>query len=152
MPGMSAKRLLNTNHSETPPAMTSGATTTASTNDCSDGVAVDSRGGGDAVRNSKQSAANSSDTFQTKEPPVQSGMPLLSSKEAEPNVTNLNTWNDYQAQPQAPSGVGLEPVEQNFRCTYLRNKATIKSTIQGKVYNFLERPTGWKCFIYHFSV
>lgn len=29
---------------------------------------------------------------------------------------------------------------------------TLKSTIQGKVYNFLERPTGWKCFIYHFTV
>ncbi|XP_054267585.1 potassium voltage-gated channel subfamily KQT member 1-like [Macrosteles quadrilineatus] len=27
-----------------------------------------------------------------------------------------------------------------------------KATFQGKVYNFLERPTGWKCFIYHFSV
>lgn len=25
-------------------------------------------------------------------------------------------------------------------------------TLQGKVYNFLERPTGWKCFIYHFTV
>lgn len=26
------------------------------------------------------------------------------------------------------------------------------SYIQGKVYNFLERPTGWKCFMYHFMV
>ncbi|XP_055084941.1 potassium voltage-gated channel subfamily KQT member 1.1 isoform X2 [Periophthalmus magnuspinnatus] len=26
------------------------------------------------------------------------------------------------------------------------------SYVQGKVYNFLERPTGWKCFLYHFSV
>ena len=25
-------------------------------------------------------------------------------------------------------------------------------TVQGKIYNFLERPTGWKCFIYHFTV
>ncbi|CAN7944959.1 unnamed protein product, partial [Ixodes pacificus] len=25
-------------------------------------------------------------------------------------------------------------------------------TFQGNVYNFLERPTGWKCFLYHFSV
>ena len=23
---------------------------------------------------------------------------------------------------------------------------------QGSVYNFLERPTGWTCFVYHFSV
>uniref|UniRef100_A0A8C4RI50 Potassium voltage-gated channel subfamily KQT member 1 n=1 Tax=Erpetoichthys calabaricus TaxID=27687 RepID=A0A8C4RI50_ERPCA len=27
-----------------------------------------------------------------------------------------------------------------------------RSNIQGRVYNFLERPTGWKCFIYHFTV
>lgn len=27
-----------------------------------------------------------------------------------------------------------------------------KITLQGKAYNFLERPTGWKCFLYHFSV
>ena len=27
-----------------------------------------------------------------------------------------------------------------------------KNSIQSRVYNFLERPTGWKCFIYHFTV
>lgn len=27
-----------------------------------------------------------------------------------------------------------------------------KSNVQAQVYNFLERPTGWKCFIYHFTV
>ncbi|XP_068081237.1 uncharacterized protein [Anabrus simplex] len=27
-----------------------------------------------------------------------------------------------------------------------------KATFQGEVYNFLERPSGWKCFVYHFSV
>lgn len=27
-----------------------------------------------------------------------------------------------------------------------------KSNLQAQVYNFLERPTGWKCFIYHFTV
>ena len=26
------------------------------------------------------------------------------------------------------------------------------SVLQGAVYNFLERPTGWTCFVYHFSV
>lgn len=28
----------------------------------------------------------------------------------------------------------------------------VKSNRQARVYNFLERPTGWKCFIYHFTV
>ncbi|CAF0895476.1 unnamed protein product [Brachionus calyciflorus] len=27
-----------------------------------------------------------------------------------------------------------------------------KTNIQAKFYNFLERPTGWKCFLYHFTV
>ncbi|XP_032374510.1 potassium voltage-gated channel subfamily KQT member 1.1 isoform X1 [Etheostoma spectabile] len=27
-----------------------------------------------------------------------------------------------------------------------------RAYIQGRVYNFLERPSGWKCFVYHFSV
>lgn len=31
-------------------------------------------------------------------------------------------------------------------------RAAGKATFQGQVYNFLERPTGWKCFLYHFSV
>ncbi|XP_038049251.1 potassium voltage-gated channel subfamily KQT member 1-like [Patiria miniata] len=33
------------------------------------------------------------------------------------------------------------------------NKRTMKKmSFQGRTYNFLERPTGWKCFAYHFSV
>ncbi len=27
-----------------------------------------------------------------------------------------------------------------------------RSHFQGRVYNFLERPSGWKCFVYHFTV
>ncbi|XP_034142877.1 potassium voltage-gated channel subfamily KQT member 1.1 [Esox lucius] len=27
-----------------------------------------------------------------------------------------------------------------------------RAHIQGRVYNFLERPSGWKCFVYHFCV
>ena len=27
-----------------------------------------------------------------------------------------------------------------------------RAFIQGRVYNFLERPTGWRCFVYHFTV
>uniref|UniRef100_A0A915J3C3 Potassium voltage-gated channel subfamily KQT member 1 n=1 Tax=Romanomermis culicivorax TaxID=13658 RepID=A0A915J3C3_ROMCU len=33
-----------------------------------------------------------------------------------------------------------------------REKRQNKMTRQGRIYNFLERPTGWKCFVYHFSV
>lgn len=27
-----------------------------------------------------------------------------------------------------------------------------RAYIQGRVYNFLERPSGWKCLVYHFTV
>ena len=55
------------------------------------------------------------------------------------------SWADYRASIATPEK-GIEP-------RYLtRTKTPIKLTIQGKVYNFLERPTGWKCFIYHFTV
>lgn len=27
-----------------------------------------------------------------------------------------------------------------------------RSTLQGKVYNFLERPKGWRCFLYHLTL
>jgi len=33
-----------------------------------------------------------------------------------------------------------------------RKKSHFVLTVQGRVYNFLERPTGWKCFLYHFTV
>ena len=37
--------------------------------------------------------------------------------------------------------------------TYRRGRrAYVVKIVQGKIYNFLERPTGWKCFIYHFTV
>jgi len=31
-------------------------------------------------------------------------------------------------------------------------KTALHTNFQTQVYNFLERPTGWKCFLYHFSV
>ncbi|XP_028589394.2 potassium voltage-gated channel subfamily KQT member 1 isoform X2 [Podarcis muralis] len=34
----------------------------------------------------------------------------------------------------------------------VRRPLLSRSHIQGRVYNFLERPTGWKCFVYHFTV
>jgi len=33
-----------------------------------------------------------------------------------------------------------------------RGRAYVIKIVQGRIYNFLERPTGWKCFIYHFTV
>ncbi|CAI4232113.1 unnamed protein product [Auanema sp. JU1783] len=33
-----------------------------------------------------------------------------------------------------------------------RERKAAKPTLQSKIYNCLERPAGWKCFLYHFSV
>ena len=35
---------------------------------------------------------------------------------------------------------------------HMSKQKAVKMTVQGRVYNFLERPTGWKCFMYHFAV
>ncbi|XP_068433273.1 potassium voltage-gated channel subfamily KQT member 1.1 [Clinocottus analis] len=42
-------------------------------------------------------------------------------------------------------------VRMSVYSTGLRPVLT-RAYIQGRVYNFLERPSGWKCFVYHFSV
>ncbi|XP_078272845.1 potassium voltage-gated channel subfamily KQT member 1 isoform X2 [Rhinoraja longicauda] len=44
-----------------------------------------------------------------------------------------------------PCGASSPPI--HFYRSYLT-----KTSLQGDVYNFLERPSGWKCFLYHFSV
>ncbi|KAL3122571.1 hypothetical protein niasHT_003107 [Heterodera trifolii] len=44
--------------------------------------------------------------------------------------------------------------EQIFddRFRTIRERKAAKPTLQSKVYNFLERPSGWACFLYHSSV
>ncbi|RLW01843.1 hypothetical protein DV515_00007739, partial [Chloebia gouldiae] len=44
------------------------------------------------------------------------------------------------------SGAGWARSTECFQSQYLT-----KTSTQGQVYNFLERPSGWKCFIYHFA-
>ena len=71
---------------------------------------------------------------------------------SEPDVVTNPAWGNPPHTPPPPSQQ-LQAVDKSFETRYLaRSKTTIKTTIQGKVYNFLERPTGWKCFIYHFTV
>lgn len=45
------------------------------------------------------------------------------------------------------SAAGRARTMECFQSQYLT-----KTSTQGQVYNFLERPSGWKCFIYHFAV
>lgn len=46
--------------------------------------------------------------------------------------------------------VSMNEKSPNFDAPVTR--AHSKNSVQAQVYNFLERPTGWKCFIYHFTV
>ncbi|XP_067849804.1 potassium voltage-gated channel subfamily KQT member 1 isoform X2 [Heptranchias perlo] len=48
-----------------------------------------------------------------------------------------------------PKAINLPP---HMPVYCIRKPFFSKANIQGRTYNFLERPTGWKCFIYHFTV
>ncbi|XP_035827656.1 potassium voltage-gated channel subfamily KQT member 1 [Aplysia californica] len=59
--------------------------------------------------------------------------------------------------PPSLESRGLTPMADRTYNKLLQNKVILgrihgKTSIQGRIYNFLERPTGWKCFIYHFTV
>lgn len=69
------------------------------------------------------------------------------------------------SEPERPPRLRSEAVAVNTDCPRppvsldprvsiysLRKPLLSRSSIQGRVYNFLERPTGWKCFVYHFTV
>ncbi|KAF8360314.1 hypothetical protein PRIPAC_87237, partial [Pristionchus pacificus] len=83
--------------------------------------------------------------------------------------------NDISGRPASPSNsvkgrrrsrgdsLGIAPlaplltgdcVEKMFDSRYKTQKErrALKPTWQSNIYNFLERPTGWWCFGYHFSV
>ncbi|XP_074853902.1 potassium voltage-gated channel subfamily KQT member 1 isoform X2 [Carettochelys insculpta] len=49
--------------------------------------------------------------------------------------------------PQPP--ISLDPRVSIYS---IRRPLLSRTNIQGRVYNFLERPSGWKCFVYHFTV
>ncbi|XP_061855046.1 potassium voltage-gated channel subfamily KQT member 1 [Colius striatus] len=69
------------------------------------------------------------------------------------------------SEPERPLRLRSEVVVMNADCPRppvsldprvsiysLRKPLLSRSSVQGRVYNFLERPTGWKCFVYHFTV
>ncbi|XP_072495574.1 potassium voltage-gated channel subfamily KQT member 1 isoform X1 [Notamacropus eugenii] len=51
--------------------------------------------------------------------------------------------------PSPPATVNLDPRMSVYS---VWRPLLARSHVQGRVYNFLERPTGWKCFLYHFTV
>ncbi|XP_030094529.1 potassium voltage-gated channel subfamily KQT member 1-like [Serinus canaria] len=83
----------------------------------------------------------------------------LSTMQYSPVALNPDPSMDKGARiPQSPGegtkaaacsdgGAGRTRTTECFQSQYLT-----KTSTQGQVYNFLERPSGWKCFIYHFAV
>ncbi|KAM9221228.1 potassium voltage-gated channel subfamily KQT member 1 isoform 3-T3 [Dugong dugon] len=58
-------------------------------------------------------------------------------------------------QPATPAEPGPRPrvsLDPRVSIYSARRPLLARTHVQGRVYNFLERPTGWKCFVYHFAV
>jgi hypothetical protein len=77
-------------------------------------------------------------------------------KSSSPTTTSVSTpslpfpslLNELNTQAKKTINTPNFAVKTNF----LFHHQQAKSNMQAQVYNFLERPTGWKCFIYHFTV
>ncbi|CAG2163607.1 unnamed protein product [Oppiella nova] len=55
--------------------------------------------------------------------------------------------------PEQYYGIPVQAFDRSWEARYTgEGRKSVKMTFQGRVYNFLERPTGWRCFVYHFSV
>jgi len=64
-------------------------------------------------------------------------------------LTNQHTY--------VPLCANFNELNYNRCLPHFSHKSTLPTTTskvsrQARVYNFLERPTGWKCFVYHFTV
>ncbi|KAM8938791.1 potassium voltage-gated channel subfamily KQT member 1 [Pelodytes ibericus] len=68
----------------------------------------------------------------------------------ERNATTFELKRDILINTETPRpAVNLDPRVSIYS---VRRPLLSRTNIQGRVYNFLERPTGWKCFVYHFTV
>ncbi|GLH09792.1 Uncharacterized protein GBIM_14844 [Gryllus bimaculatus] len=64
-----------------------------------------------------------------------------------------HSWRNDMGQVRfVGTGVFQERPAWEARYLMKEHRRAGKATFQGQVYNFLERPSGWKCFVYHFSV
>lgn len=75
---------------------------------------------------------------------------------ASPGVPGPGSPMSPPVSPAAgPADLGPRPrvsLDPRVSIYSTRRPLLARTHIQGRVYNFLERPTGWKCFVYHFTV
>lgn len=72
--------------------------------------------------------------------------PLVDTTEPAKKKTTGNRPSVISIPPPLPRSSWLHHHQKDFQSPY------IKTSMQGDVYNFLERPAGLKCFLYHFLV
>ncbi|XP_069021732.1 potassium voltage-gated channel subfamily KQT member 1.1 [Embiotoca jacksoni] len=86
----------------------------------------------------------STTTFNALESGTPVGNDTLSGKDKMPEDTLPVYFHPYLSHPRMSTRMSVYStgVRPQLSRTY----------IQGRVYNFLERPSGWKCFLYHFTV
>jgi hypothetical protein len=81
-------------------------------------------------------------------------------RRAETSASNLNNQTSYVPIDESSLNVSRQTSLENGnkinKLGYIKsdktNENSRKNHIQTIVYNFLERPNGWICFVYHFMV
>ena len=73
---------------------------------------------------------------------------------AGPSSSSIPMWSECFPMPSLPV---LKPTDGDTAADFVSTvpqgiKSPQRANFRTQVYNFLERPTGWKCFLYHFSV
>ncbi|XP_069691061.1 potassium voltage-gated channel subfamily KQT member 1-like isoform X5 [Periplaneta americana] len=70
-----------------------------------------------------------------------------------PDHKTISAWKQQLLQTGLdPRALLQERTGWETRYLMKEHRRAGKATFQGQVYNFLERPTGWKCLLYHISV
>jgi len=70
--------------------------------------------------------------------------------------SNVPVWSECLPIPVIPllkpTDADMHAADDFMSSIHHQKKTALHTNFQTQVYNFLERPTGWKCFLYHFSV
>ena len=71
-----------------------------------------------------------------------------------PNTLRVQEYeeSEFNESSYGSSGETKPCIEKENPISFPLYRRHPKTSPQAQIYNFLERPTGWKCFIYHFTV
>lgn len=98
----------------------------------------------DEHEHKRQSESNTSYSYSYKHSLSQNSAQYLTTNDLNQQSFNQNPTESEEEQLKNESEQ-LQMFDSRFR--NLRERKAAKPTLKGKVYNFLERPTGWRCFV-----